>query len=115
MGCEPIRIGRVKYINYRKNPLERTDLFYRFLHKRKYYEFEKEVRAVIPLRRAVESGEAIPRSGIRIDVDLQKLIKRVFVAPGQSELIKDVRDVLDYAGLDIIVTRSKMDGIPRFG
>lgn len=114
-GRESIRIGRVKYRNYRKNPLKRGDLFYRFLHKRIYYRFEKEVRAIIPLRLAAESGERILKSGVQVKVDLNKLIKRVFVAPGQSELIPDVKNVLTSVGLDVPVTPSKMDGIPRFG
>lgn len=42
----PVFIGQVKYIDYAADRIAPGNFFYRFLHKRKSFDFERELRAI---------------------------------------------------------------------
>nr|VFK54433.1 MAG: Protein of unknown function (DUF2971) [Candidatus Kentron sp. TUN] len=85
---EEIYIGRVKYIDYDKESLFLGNMFRLLLHKRKSFEHEREIRAVIQKYedddfsegRFIERPE--PRKlGIRISTDIERLIQALYISP----------------------------------
>ncbi len=70
---EPIHIGSVKYIDFQTERVPWQNVFHIAFHKRRSFEYEREVRAVV-------YGDYGPR-GTNIDVDLNALISAIHVAP----------------------------------
>lgn len=88
---DPLYIGRVDYLDYSKDLIPEHDLLYPFVHKRRSFEFESELRAVIthfPEGEDPEGGviaeelqEANPPEGLTVAVDVNRLIEAVHVSP----------------------------------
>lgn len=78
-------IGKVHYIDYENAWLPEGNSFYPFLHKRRSFEYEQELRAVI--QEIPTTGETIDLTkelfdfGIYVPVDLDVLVERVFISP----------------------------------
>lgn len=102
---EPINFGIVQYIDYQTQWLPEGNLYYPYIHKRKSFEHEKELRAVIlRLWRSQddeEEGEAsrvtlrrLPLdhqlSGIPVPVDVDILVEALFVHPQTPDWFRDV-------------------------
>lgn len=95
-----INVGTVKYIDYQKEIIQITHPHSPYLHKRMSFEHEKELRALIlnPQPTDYTTYENINMytniMGIHAQVDLEVLIKRIFVAPTAPnwtlELIKSL-------------------------
>lgn len=77
-------VGLVSYQRYRKDdPGElRTEMEYYFL-KRRYFEAEREVRAVI----FRDAGRK--QTGLRMKIDLNDLVERVYVVPRTPKWLRD--------------------------
>ncbi len=96
---QDIYIGSVNYVDYNSHFIPENNAFFSYLHKRKSFEHEKEVRA-INLRSASQDDEVSMQlyndliSGAYYEIDLSILIKKVVVAPFAPdwflELIKSV-------------------------
>lgn len=93
-GCfnesmERIHIGKVKYIKPNELSKSGENDYYRFLHKRKSFSHEKELRAIVDYRDIVKNEKF---NGIYVKVSLDTLIKRIYVYPKSpdwfSQLIK---------------------------
>lgn len=94
-----IDIGKVKYIDYKKRF---TSINGAFWYKRKSFEYEKEVRAII-------TKHDITSKGIYIPIDIKKLILGVYVSPYASTWFVDVvKDVVQKYRLNIPVSYSQM-------
>src|SRR5262249_52953837 len=67
-----IYIGRVAYIDYRTGVIPESSEYEPFLHKRKSFEYEREVRALIDIssNEAPISAAGGDVNGIGVDVDL---------------------------------------------
>ena len=106
-----IHIGKVKYISYNKDLIPEGSLF-PYFHKRKSFEHEKELRAVIQSfsydkQGNIDWSRSPHRDGLYVPVDLDLLIEKVILAPScppwQREVVKSV---LKKYGLDKPVLRS---------
>lgn len=87
LGRDPsIKIGRIKYIDLKKNYAGVNDAFWR---KRKSFEHEREVRALLLDSRSQDTGKIVP-------CDLEVLIEEVFVSPKAPlwfiRLVNDVNE-----------------------
>ena len=95
---EDVCIGSVNYIDYNSDHISEGNLFYRYLHKRKSFEHEREIRAVVmevpTYDQGVDSSQDICDIGKYYEVDLPVLIQEVVVAPFAPdwflELVKSV-------------------------
>ena len=109
---ETVHLGEVKYIDYDKEFINTINLFEPFMHKRKSFEYEKEIRAVVgkwPRDVFDPSVETIPH-GLKIEVDLKTLVERIFIAPSAPTWFVDlVKAVIVKYGYEFQVTRSKLD------
>ncbi len=112
-----IYIGKVKYIDYEKEAVPEGSL-QRFVHKRKSFKYEAELRAVIQKlpRRGFSSRSKRPfDNGLFVPVDLDTLISRIYVAPTSPEwLFELVKSVTNKYGLNKKVSQSDLDNEPFF-
>lgn len=111
-------IGQVTYLDYETEWVSEGNSFYPFVHKRKSFEHEREVRAVI--QELPFEGENLDRAkdgppGKLVPVDLGMLIERVFVAPTSPNwFLRLVQDVTVKYELTQQATRSALDQEPFY-
>jgi hypothetical protein len=106
MGRDPsIQIGRVRYLDLRTQYAGVNDAFWR---KRKSFEHEREVRAIILDFEHRDIGKLV-------SCDVDSLIKRVYVSPeAPNWFISLVNDVNHKYALDVKVTASEFNQEPFF-
>jgi len=75
-----MHIGKISYIDYAKDLIPDGNLFHPFLYKRKSFEHEQEVRAIICNYHGIPSETDRP-AGLNVEVDLAKLIAAIHVSP----------------------------------
>lgn len=115
-----IHIGRVKYIDYEEDWLPEGNSLYPFVHKRKSFEHEQELRAVIQEFSYKKSGEinwskSPFDDGIYIQVDLHVLIDKIYLAPTSPKwLLELVKSVTRKYGLDKEIVQSSLDDVPVY-
>lgn len=101
----------MQYVDYQRVVIPEGNTFWPFVHKRRSFEHERELRAITAHLRA---GPRPPN--IRISVDLGKLIENVFVAPTCPHWFAElVGNLLVRYGLPHLVPqRSSLDDQPLF-
>lgn len=104
--------GKVRYLDYDREAFPEGNTFVPFLHKRRSFEHEHEVRAIIqpifpgsnPITDAAPFAD-----GLLVEVDLKKLIENVYVAPtSESWFAGLVENTAKKYGLGVSVRRSDM-------
>jgi hypothetical protein len=84
-------VGMVNYIDYEKDHIEVGNLFNYITHKRRSFEHERELRAVLWLPNIKGKLEmAAEDRGLVAPVDLNQLIERVFINPNADPLLQEV-------------------------
>jgi hypothetical protein len=115
---ESVYIGVVKYIDYSTASINQTNLFNAYLHKRQSFEHEREIRAIVnkwPPPPAQVGGKPdhtleTMKSGIDIKVDIERLIEKVYIAPGSPDWFADlVKAVTQRYGYQFPVSISDLD------
>lgn len=115
-----VYIGQVKYIDYEHQVIEGDNALAPFIHKRKAFEHEKELRAVIvesppPSPKGLDFKVETIKKGVLIPVDLRVLIQRVYIAPQASvNLVDNIRFLIEQHGFSFDVTVSGLSGKPTF-
>jgi hypothetical protein len=106
LGRNPsISIGRVRYIDFKKKYAGINDSFWM---KRRSFEHEKEVRAIIIEHDTTELGKVVP-------CNLSVLIEEVFVSPSAPDwFVNLVNDLNNKYGLNIKVSSSELNAEPFF-
>jgi hypothetical protein len=99
-----IAIGRINYIDYTKNFAGINDSFW---YKRKSFEHEREVRAVIKDFKATEEfGKIVP-------IKLDTLIDRIYLSPTSQPWFRDlVEDVMRKYEVNKKIFVSDMNALP---
>lgn len=89
-----VYIGRVNYIDYDTEWIPEGNLFYAFLHKRKSFRHERELRAIIQVLPKKEHKLDLEREvfekGAYISVDLDTLVERIYVSPTAPKWFNDL-------------------------
>lgn len=85
-------IGKVKYIDFNKEWMPEDHFGHLYLHKRKSFKHENEVRAFLTHDLNQINKEEIKEfdSGINIKVDLFTLINKIHLHPDSSESFVDI-------------------------
>jgi hypothetical protein len=113
----PIYIGEVTYVDYDTVSISDQNMFYPLLHKRRIFDYEKEIRAVrlVPRRLLPEDTAAYPR-GIHAKIDLGALVEAIVIAPNAPEgCTETLISALRNAGFPgIPVRKSRLNDSPRF-
>ena len=81
---ESINLGKVRYIDYGIDVIDQTNVFNNIMHKRKSFSHEQEARAVYwdglaPELQDANRTEQAGASGVKISVDLNSLVERIFI------------------------------------
>lgn len=83
IGYPEIYISEVKYIDYKKNSIQDDHTLIPFLYKRKSFEHEKEIRAII-------QGFSTNENGIYVETDIHNLVENIYISPLTPEWVVDI-------------------------
>lgn len=116
---EAAYVGSVRYIDYHADWLPEGNMFYPFVHKRKSFEHERELRALIqelPTKDGqLLTGVPNPQAGLSVPVDLDMLVDGIFLSPtAPGWLTKLVTRVCARYGVKADVARSSLATEPIF-
>ena len=118
---DEIYIGKVKYTDYRDEVVREEHPIFPFFHKRKSFEYERELRAAIqrvPMpfaqREIDKTGQEIG-DGKYVSVDLDVLIKKIFVSPKAPKWFRElVRSVVGRYNVSKEVSQSSLSSDPIY-
>ena len=124
-GQDPLYVGMVSYLDYQRELIPEHDPLFPFVHKRRSYEHESELRAVIthyPVGEDPDGGvtaeelqEATPPEGLTVAVDLERLIEAIHVSPTAPPWFFElVSSVVDRYGCYAEVIQSSLADEPLF-
>jgi hypothetical protein len=120
------QLGIVKYIDYNTDWMPEGNSFYPFMHKRKSFEHERELRALIqdtPLKpdpngsaaSVFDYDHANQGAGRMVSVRLQELVETIYIAPTAQTWFRDiVKGVTAKYQIDLPVEQSALDQSPEF-
>jgi hypothetical protein len=115
---ERIHIGIVKYIDYENEWINAGDLFSPLIHKRKSFEHEQEVRAIVtkwPTEEPTDFSKDTINCGLKIKTDIKTLVERIYIAPSASDWFAElVKAVITRYGYDFEIVHSRLDEKPLF-
>jgi hypothetical protein len=107
----------VKYIDYELDTISGNEVLSPFLYKRKSYEHEHEVRAVL-LRLPADGGRVLRSSidhGVNVDVSLCVLVENIYVAPNAEKwVVETIQSAVDHCGCKWKVMPSRLDTQPSY-
>jgi hypothetical protein len=111
-----VAVGVIQYVDYDSTYISPHQPF---LYKDRIYEHEREIRAMVkrpPRELSILSVCRDHPSGIDIDVDLNRLIKRIYLAPGAGGWFRAVvEELLEKYGLGLKeVKNSIADEVPEY-
>lgn len=104
--CYEQQIGAVKYIDYKKEHIPFDDAFFPFLFKRKSFQYEREVRIISDL----SSHKLSINEGVKIDVDINSLIERIYIHPKSENWYKNlVIQLMTQLGFEFTIEKSDLE------
>lgn len=115
-GPEPTYLGQVRYVDPDVDVVPWGNTFSPFVHKRRAFSHERELRAVVTL--LPDSGGTLDLStksapGVAIPVKLSSLVESVVIGPDQPAWYEDVvRSTVAAFAPDLSVERSRLDTDP---
>lgn len=99
-------IGKVRYIDYKKEHLPFDNDFFPFLFKRKSFQYEREVRIVSDLAKYNLSIS----EGVKMNVDINELIARIYIHPKSENWYKRlVIALMQQLGFDFPIEKSDLE------
>lgn len=99
-------IGEVNYIDYKKELIPFEDTFFPFLYKRKSFQYEKEVRILTD----VSNTNKTINDGLKIDIDIHQLIKKIYIHPKSENWYKElVFKLMNKLGFDFPIEKSDLE------
>nr|WP_294934247.1 hypothetical protein [uncultured Flavobacterium sp.] len=99
-------IGEVNYIDYKKELIPFDDAFFPFLFKRKSFQYENEIRVISD----VTSKCLSINDGLKINVDIDKLIEKIYIHPKSENWYKRlVIEVVSKIGFDFEIEKSDLE------
>lgn len=99
-------IGEVNYIDYKKEYIPFDDDFFPFLFKRKSFQYEREVRIISNL----SQHNLNINEGVKIDVDINKLIEKIYIHPKSENWYKNlVIQLVKQLGFDFTIEKSDLE------
>jgi hypothetical protein len=99
-------IGQVNYIDYKKEYIPFDDLFFPFLFKRKSFQYEREVRIISD----TSDTDIIINDGIKINVDINQLIDKIYIHPKSENWYKNlVIELVSKLDFDIRIEKSDLE------
>lgn len=112
-------VGIVKYIDYDKDWIPEGNILYPFIHKRKSFEYEKEIRALIldlnTKDKKLDLDSCKFSHGFYVPVDLEILIEKIYVSPASPDWFYTlVKSITNKYEIDKDVIKSNLSDDPVF-
>jgi hypothetical protein len=99
-------IGEVNYIDYKKEHIPFNDTFFPFLFKRKSFQYEREVRIISD----VSQNNIELNDGLKIDIDIQQLIEKIYIHPKSENWYKNlVIQLMEQLGFNFSIEKSDLE------
>jgi hypothetical protein len=99
-------IGEVNYIDYKKEYIPFDDTFFPFLFKRKSFQYEREIRIISD----VTSNNINVNDGVKIDVDINQLIEKIYIHPKSENWYKNlVIQLMEQLGFNFTIEKSDLE------
>ncbi len=99
-------IGAVNYIDYKKELIPFEDTFFPFLFKRKSFQYEREIRIISD----VSNTNLKIDNGLKVDVDLNQLIEKIYIHPKSENWYKKlVIELVSKLGFDFEIEKSDLE------
>lgn len=116
---DEVYVGKVRYIDYETEWLPEGNVLHPFLHKRKSFEHEHELRAIIQKLPIGDKGIDLTREsfdlGMYIPVNLDILIEKIFVSPTAPKWFTDlITSIVDKYNLKKEVIQSSLANDPVY-
>lgn len=108
------QVGVVKYVDFNTTWVPENNPYYPYMYKRKSFEHEKEVRAIIDMDK-IKQEDLLLRNqrGYKNKVNLNVLVDEVYVAPDASDWFFDlVKKIISHYGIKANVIRSQLLSLP---
>ena len=117
-----VDIGRVKYIDYEKEAISSPNMIAPFIHKRKSFEHEDELRALIWTPQHGKNDILNPLNnkykdvcGFYVPVDIEQLIELIYVAPNAPQWVVElIASIPGRFGLQKQVIQSNLASRPLY-
>ena len=118
---DDVYTGMVQYKDYGSSEewIPRGNIMYPFIHKRREFEYESEVRAFIwatnvDSQHRLEKGDDKPR-GVKVDIDIKKVVETIRVQPTTPAWARQaIEKLLRRYGWGIKIMPSKIDIEPIY-
>jgi hypothetical protein len=111
---ENLYIGLIKYIDYETEWFPSGNIFYPIMHKRKAFQYEKEIRLVKPVSNWFENTDE-PPSGVYCDWDMETYAENIYVNPySQNWYYEIIKDVVAKYSCKIDIKWSTIKGSPYY-
>lgn len=118
-------LGLINYRDYRSDALTTGNLFEAFMSKRRSFEHEREVRALVwrvkveglpPVNTLPENTHLTPdETGVIVPIDVDAVVEEIYVSPTSGSWFRDlVEDACAQYGLKTQVRQSDLSGQPVF-
>jgi hypothetical protein len=114
---EKVFIGKVIYIDYEKEGINISSFLSAFVHKRKSFEHENEIRGLVSRTRDLKTDFSTEESenGVLIKVDVETLIEKIHVAPNAPKWFAElVNNVVNSYGYKFEMVQSQLNNDPYF-
>ena len=106
---EEIYIGEITYIDYEASAIPENNLFWNFVHKRKSFEYEKELRAIFTDNKFFAPAAELEK-GLPIPIDVDQLIEEIFISPTAPNWNKELLEsILEKYERKIRVKKSNLN------
>lgn len=112
----PVNIGKVIYIDYYKDKFPTNDTILAFVHKRKNFQYENELRAIVEYFEKIDENTKEPRfKGAYIPVDINELIENIYISPTADDWFYDLVELVTKKyGLDKQLIASDLVDKPQW-
>jgi hypothetical protein len=99
-------IGEVNYIDYKKEYIPFDNAFFPFLFKRKSFQYEREIRIISD----VTSSNLTIDNGLKMDVDINELIEKIYIHPKSENWYKNlVIELVKRLDFDFTIEKSDLE------
>jgi hypothetical protein len=99
-------IGEVNYIDYKKEYIPFENSFFPFLFKRKSFQYEREIRIITD----VTSHELSIDNGLKIEIDINQLIEKIYIHPKSENWYKNlVIELVKRLGFNFEIEKSDLE------
>jgi hypothetical protein len=108
-----IYIGKVNYIDFENEWMPEGNAFYPFIHKRKSFEHEREIRAMHNVFPSPNTPSPFDW-GVNINIDVDILIEKVYISPDAPNWFSElVAQIIKRYELNKTVVHSNLYELPK--